>query len=200
MNPEHLEEQQEAVEAARQELDLRKHQLDSGRLRGRLASIGLPAALIVAVWLYHTEYRQNRETGINSDIQGLKLSTVKQQDEMVALGNASTRLKKSDERLEDQQQMQAAQIAVLRGDLRDQKARAEELEQQLREIILGRTEDKKELEQLKIENRVLQEQVAANDSAQAKQADLLRELQRTKDDRNKETPRKRSFLGIFHSN
>jgi hypothetical protein len=199
MNPEHLKEQQEALEAASQELEFRRHQLRPNYRNGWFASIALLAAVIVPVWLYHTANQKSRDAGVSAEIQGLKLSDLKQQDAIAGLRNDSARQDKSNEKLEDQQQAQAAQIAGVLGDLREQKAHQAQLEQQVRELIRGRAEDKKELEQLKIENRVLQEQVAANDNAQARQADLIRELQRTKEDKPKEAPRKRSFLGIFRN-
>lgn len=199
MNPEHLKEQQEAVEAASQELEFRKHQLRSTQRNGWVASIALLAAVIVPVWLFHTDNQQNRDAATSTEIQGLKVSDTRQQDQIAALRDDTARQDKSNVKLEDQQQVQAAQLAGVLGDLREQQAHQAQLEQQVRDLILGRAEDKKELEQLKIENRVLQEQVAANDNAQARQADLIRDLQRTKEDKNKEVPRKRSFLGIFHT-
>lgn len=197
MNPEHLKEQQEAIEAASQKLESGKHQLRSTHRPGWLAPIALAAAVIVPVWLYRTDHQQSREAAINTEIQALHVSTVKQQDEIASVLNDLARRDKGNEKLEDQQQAQAVQTGVVLGDLREQIAHISQLEQQVRELILGSAEEKREIEQLKIDNKVLQEQVAANDNAQAKQADLIRDLQRTKQDKNKQTLPKRGFFSLF---
>src|SRR5436853_7831080 len=101
MNPEHLKEQQEALEAASQELEFRRDQVRSTHRSGWLASTALLAAIIVPVWLYHTDNQQNRDAGLNAEIQGLKLSDLKQQDAIGALRNDSARQDKSNEKLED---------------------------------------------------------------------------------------------------
>jgi len=199
MNPEHLKEQQEAVEAASQQLDFRESQLRSSHRSGWVASIPLLAAVIVALGLYRTDHQLRPRAAINTEIQGLKLSDTRQQDQIASLLKDSARQDKSIEKFVDQQQAQAAQIATVLAYWRVQQAHQARLEQEVRELNLGRAEDKKELEQLKIENKVLLEQIADNDNAQAKQADLMREVQRSIQDKNRETPRKRGFLGIFSS-
>jgi hypothetical protein len=199
MNPEHLKEQQEAVEAASQELESCKVQLRSGHRSGWLASMALLAALIVPVWLFYTDHQLSRDAAIKTEIQRLKLSDTRRQDQIASLRNDSARQDKSNEKIADQRQAQAAQIAMVLVDLSEQRTHQAQLEQEVRELILGRAEDKRELEQLKLENKVLQEQVAANDTAQAKQADLMRELRRTIEDKNQGAARKRGFLGIFHN-
>jgi len=197
MNPEHLKEQQEAVEAASQQLEFRESQLRSSHWRGWLASIVLLAAVIIPLGFYHTGHQLRPHAAVDTEIQGLKLSDTRQQDQIASLLNDSARQDKSIEKFGDQQQAQAAEIARMLAYWKVQQTHQARLEQEVRELSLGRVEDKKELEQLKIENKVLLEQIAANDNAQAKQADLMRELQRTIQDKNRETPRKRGFLGIF---
>ncbi len=199
MNPEHLKEQQEAVEAASQQLEFREHQLRSAHWSGWLVSIALLTAIILPIWLYLTDHLQSRDAAYNTEIEGLKVSETRQQDQIGSLRNESARQVQSNERLADQQRAQAAQIATVRVDLSEQQVHQAQLEQAVRELILRRAEDEKQLEQLILENKALQEELAANDNAQAKQADLVHELQKKIEDKNQELPHKRGFLGIFHN-